>query len=341
MLFLAERACHRFLIDGTRLQHRRLRGEGRPTLKDYLALARPLYWVKNALIFAGAVSAIVLGLGPSSPVALATAFAAISLVASANYVLNGWADAKSDAYHPLKRSRPAVIGKVHLTGVALEYVVLAAAGLMLALTVSPLVLGVLGMMLVMGALYNLQPVRLKDRAYLDVLTESVNDALRLLVGWFAVTSTFLPPVSLVLGFWMSGAFLMTVKRLAEFRMFTDSQTAVGYRRSFGRYTTEKLAVCALIYAMAGTFFLGAFLVRYRYEYLLAMPALWALFGWYLWLGFREDSVAQNPEALWREPVLLGLASLVVVLVLVFSFVNIPAFRQLSSTSLVRVERLRP
>ena len=70
-------------------------------------------------------------------------------------------------------------------------------------------------------------------------------------------------------------------------------------------------VFALVCAMAASFFLGVFLVRYRYEYLLAMPAIWALFGWYLALGFREGSDAQRPEVLWREVPLLVLTALVV------------------------------
>ena len=42
------------------------------------------------------------------------------------------------------------------------------------------------------------PVRTKDRAYLDVLSESVNDPLRLLMGWFAIIPDALPPSSLIL-----------------------------------------------------------------------------------------------------------------------------------------------
>ena len=41
---------------------------------------------------------------------------------------------------------------------------------------------------VMGCLYNFPPVRTKDVPYLDVLTESINNPLRMLLGWYAVTS---------------------------------------------------------------------------------------------------------------------------------------------------------
>ena len=51
----------------------------------------------------------------------------------------------------------------------------------------------------MGILYNVKPVRTKDIPVLDVLSESVNNAIRLLTGWFAVTGVFLSPVSITSG----------------------------------------------------------------------------------------------------------------------------------------------
>ena len=38
-------------------------------------------------------------------------------------------------------------------------------------------------------LYNLPPIRLKDKAFLDVISESINNPLRLWLGWFAVASS--------------------------------------------------------------------------------------------------------------------------------------------------------
>ncbi len=42
----------------------------------------------------------------------------------------------------------------------------------------------------MGVLYNVKPFRTKDIAYLDVLSESINNAIRLLLGWFFVTADY-------------------------------------------------------------------------------------------------------------------------------------------------------
>jgi hypothetical protein len=60
-------------------------------------------------------------------------------------------------------------------------------------------------------------VRTKELPYLDVLSESVNNPLRLFLGWFALVADKLPPLSLALAYWMVGAFFMATKRYAEYR----------------------------------------------------------------------------------------------------------------------------
>ena len=52
-------------------------------------------------------------------------------------------------------------------------------------------------LLFMGLIYNVPPIRSKERPYLDVLSESINNPIRLLLGWFVVTERELPPASLV------------------------------------------------------------------------------------------------------------------------------------------------
>ena len=72
------------------------------------------------------------------------------------------------------------------------------------------------LLLVMGLVYNVEPVRSKDKAYIDVLSESINNPLRLLLGWSAIIDSALPPISVLVSYWMGGAYLMAIKRYAEF-----------------------------------------------------------------------------------------------------------------------------
>lgn len=95
-------------------------------------------------------------------------------------------------------------------------------------------------LLLMGIAYNVPPLRTKDRPYLDVLSESVNNPLRLLMGWFVVIPDQLPPYSLMLAYWMGGDFLMAMRRYSEYRRIGDPARAGAYRRSFRRYTEETL-----------------------------------------------------------------------------------------------------
>jgi decaprenyl-phosphate phosphoribosyltransferase len=307
-------------------------------LRDYVKIARPGHWTKNVFVLPGALAAAWLAqpIVPATIGLVAAAIAATCLAASANYVINEWLDARSDAYHPLKNSRPAVRGSVTPRGVLVEYVALVFGAIAVGLFVSPGVTWTLVALLVMGLAYNVPPVRLKDRVYADVLSESVNNALRLLIGWFAVTSLYWPPISLVVGYWMGGAYLMAVKRLAEYRMIGDPERAALYRSSFAKYTEASLIVSAMLYAMVATFLLGTFLIKYRIEYVLAMPAMWGLFCWYLILGFREGSVAQRPESLFKERGLVLIVIVLVVLILGLTFIDIPAIQGLAGTSLIQI-----
>jgi len=106
--------------------------------------------------------------------------------------------------------------------------------------------------------YNVEPVRTKDRQYLDVLSESVNNPIRFLLGWFAVTGTIIPPGSVLLAYWTSGAFPMGTKRYSEYRRIANPVQAGLYRRSFERYTEASLLLSSFFYALCSAFLIGVF-----------------------------------------------------------------------------------
>ena len=206
-------------------------------LKNYLKIARIDHWVKNGFILPGIVAAILLteqGEFYLPIIKICLGFLATCAIASANYVINEWLDAKFDQFHPTKKNRPVVSGGMKFKFVMLEYFLFAIAGVLLSLCVNRLFLYVELWLLLMGILYNVEPIRTKDIMFLDVLSESINNMIRLLLGWFMITETFLPPVSLLVGYWLAGAFLMGIKRLAEYKMIGDPEMAGKYRKSFNR-----------------------------------------------------------------------------------------------------------
>lgn len=295
-------------------------------LLDYVHMARIDHWFKNIFVFPGVALALVLTDTPfaTALVPIVTALISICLIASANYVINELLDAPYDRHHPLKHDRPAAAGRVNTSIACYWYLLLAALGLALAASINPTYLAFSVVFLVMGAVYNVKPMRTKERAYLDVLSESFNNPLRLLLGWTAVTAIALPPSSSILAYWMGGAFLMAVKRLAEYRFIGDAARAAAYRSSFKVYTEEKLLVSAFFYALCSSFFLGVFLIKYRIEFLLSFPLFSLLFTWYLAIGLKAASPAQNPERLYRERRFVAFVIALCMITVFLFFVDMPA-----------------
>lgn len=295
-------------------------------MKKYIKIARPDHWVKNAFILPGVVIAILL---TDLPITTATVlklilgFFATCFIASANYVINEWLDAEFDKYHPTKKYRPVVSENMKFSLVMLEYAVFIVLGVLCSLPVNRAFLYMEIWLLIMGVLYNVKPVRTKDIPYLDVLSESINNMIRLLLGWFIITSEYQPPSSILIGYWFAGAFLMATKRFAEYRMIGDPTQAGLYRKSFKYYTENSLLISAFFYAMCATFFIGIFMIKYRIEYLVAMPFVFGLFCFYLWISFKPDSAVQKPEKLYREKKLLIYIVALVVILLLLTFVDIP------------------
>jgi 4-hydroxybenzoate polyprenyltransferase len=221
--------------------------------------------------------------------------------------------------------------------VLVEYFLFIVVGLLLSYAVNVLFLITSAVLLIMGFFYNVKPFRTKDIPFIDVLSESINNMLRLLMGWFIITDKTLPPSSVLIGYWMAGAFLMATKRFAEYRMIGDKNMAGLYRRSFKYYTEKSLLASALFYALISTFCLGVFMVKYRIEYIVATPVLFVLFAYYLAMSLDEDSAVQKPEKLYKETKLMLMVGVFLIVFLLCSFVDMGFLRELTSNALIQVE----
>jgi 4-hydroxybenzoate polyprenyltransferase len=252
----------------------------------------------------------------------------LCLAASANYTINESLDSAFDRFHPVKKQRPGALGLLDPRLVALQYAVLIATSLGLAAALGAAFLLATLALLVMGVVYNVPPLRTKDSAYLDVLSESINNPLRLLMGWLVVIPDALPPSSLLLSYWMGGAFLMAMKRFCEYRSIGNPAIAGAYRRSFRTYTEDTLLLSSVFYAVATSFLLGVFLIKYRIEYLLALPGFALLFTWYMAIALQREGAAQAPEKLHRETRFMAFVAALVLALALLSFVDIPVLEVL-------------
>ncbi|HFQ88943.1 MAG TPA: prenyltransferase, partial [Desulfobulbus sp.] len=273
------------------------------TIRPYIQIARFDHWFKNVFMLPGVVVALyarpdLLSLATLGHVLVA--LLATGMVASSNYVLNELLDARFDALHPVKKHRPIPSGLVNKPVAFVQWIVFGLIGLAIALPLGHEFFIVALALWIMGCIYNIPPIRSKDKPYFDVLSESVNNPLRLLLGWYATGITVLPPVSLVLAYWMVGAFFMAVKRFAEYRRINDPAVSAGYRQSFAHYNEERLLTSIIYYAVAFGLFFGIFLIRYRMELILSIPLIAGFIAWYIHLGFLENSPTQYPEHLYRQ-----------------------------------------
>lgn len=308
----------------------------RPTLRGHLAITRMDHWVKNVFVVPGIVVALALGSGPTGVALLwpiLNGIAAICLVASSYYTLNEVLDAPYDRGHPLKCHRPVAAGLVRVPLAYAQWLGLGALGVGLGWAVNmPVGLTLLALWL-MGCAYNIPPIRTKDLPYLDVISESVNNPLRLLVGWFIVDPGQVPPLSLLLSYWFVGAYFMAVKRFAELREFADPERAAAYRKSFSFYTEQRLLTSVMFYGSAAMLFLGAFTMRYRLELLLAYPLLALVMAIYFDIAYQENSAAQAPERLYREPRLMVAVILCTLAIALLCFIHLPWLQRLFTPTL--------
>jgi 4-hydroxybenzoate polyprenyltransferase len=286
--------------------------------------------VKNVFVLPGIVVALSIdpvGVSPAFGLRLLLGLIAICLVTSSNYVINELLDAPSDAAHPIKSQRPVPSGQVHVPIAYVQWIALMVAGVTVSLLISQTFAAVMLVLWIMGCVYNIAPIRAKDVPYLDVLTEAINNPLRMLAGWYMTGTQALPPTSLLISYWMIGCYFMAIKRFAEYREIGNTDRSAAYRKSFAYYTEERLLVAIMFYGAHAMLFFGAFIVRYRLELILAFPLVALVMSTYLSLAFKPDSAVQRPEGLHSEPMLMTAVVLCSVVMVVLLFVDVNLLHQ--------------
>ncbi len=306
-------------------------------LKPYIEIARPDHWFKNIFMLPGIVMAILL---LRLPVDWNLAFNIIigvfatCLIASANYVINEILDAEYDQHHPKKKKRPAASGRIIESLGAFEWFLLAFVGLTISYMIAYSFFTVNILFLIMGLIYNLPPMRIKDIPLFDIIAESINNPIRLSLGWFIVLPTIIPPLSALIAFWMLGAYFMTAKRIAERNHLNDLNLVRNYRKVLAWYTNEKLIMLLVFFSATFSYTFAIFAVRYKFEEIMLIIPVGALFAEYTRLTFLPDSPVQYPEKLYKQKNLFFLCLLSVILFFILLWVNIPFLKDMFAPNLL-------
>lgn len=305
----------------------------------YIRVMRIDHYIKQLFIIPGIVVALFFSnkfFQLSTMISIIIGIISVCLISSANYIINEYFDAEFDKYHPTKKNRPMITQNINSKILFLEYFLLAIMGFFISYRISFFFFITNIILFANGILYNVNPIRTKDIFVLDVISESFNSALRFLLGWFLIIDKFLPPSSIVLGYWLFGAFLMAIKRYSEFLMINNKKRAIMYRKSFKKYSEKSLLISAFLYALLSIFFISIFIIKYKIELLLCIPYLCILVCYYIYISDKPDSFTQKPEKLYKEKKLIMLTILFITMIILLLLVDIPFLDKLLDCRLIRI-----
>lgn len=272
-------------------------------IAPYVKVARLDHWFKNIFMVLGIIVAIAHNnIAVTLPLIWKCSIAILltCFISSANYVINEIWDVEFDRRHPNKKFRSVVTGHVSVRTLVFVDVLLVIVSMGISYIFFnrqfSVVLGIF--FLIGGVFYNIPPVRTKDLPFIDVLGESVNNPLRLLLGWFAVVSSNNLPLVGIISYWSFGAMLVTAKRLAEFRHFGDQLLL--YRPTFKYYSNS---VLILMYFLFGLVTLATFVllgITFNSRLFFVLPLLLIFLIWFSVLTFQKNSIVKEPERIFEK-----------------------------------------
>jgi len=307
-------------------------------VNPYIKLLRMDHWIKNLFMLPGVAIAATFNsvsaskiLNSEMIISVTLAFISLCIASSANYTINEWLDRDLDRLHPHKQHRIASHYSFSAIKVWGQYAVLVVVVLLFFMSQHWSVNFYLASLLIMGILYNVKPIRLKDHHYADVISESINNPIRFAIGWHAVSPSLPVPVSAFFAFWGGGVFLMSLKRYSEMIIVNDQLLLSQYRKSFKNWSPNKLIAFAFSGGLISMTFMGIMLVKYRLEYILVVPPLILMFVEYLKMSLKVDLASIAPEKLMKKSNLQLMVLLVTFCFVVFSFIDLPFLETFVST----------
>ena len=195
-------------------------------------------WYKNIVIFLPLVFSLSL-LNLDSLYLTIAGFVALGLASSALYIRNDVLDIEFDKQHPIKKFRPLASGQISKKNAYIIFVLLLSSSLIIAAFLNWQLVIVLIFLFVNTTVYSQW---LKNFAYVDLLSISLNFVIRVLAGMLLLQVGISP--WLVFGVFLVAFFLGLMKRKSEIIILKDA--AALHRKSLSKYSIKKLNYSLLI-----------------------------------------------------------------------------------------------
>ena len=292
-------------------------------IKPYLVIMRIDHWLKNLLIFPGVILALKYSEVNFEQFAMVLGtFIGVSFAASANYSINEFLDRSYDSHHPRKKSRVAVLGKVTRKWVTVQFIIFYSVALSIFVLIGLPSLFICILFLLNGLCYNLPPIRIKEKKYLDILSESLNSPLRFALGWYSLAPLSTLPSSAFIAFWFTGIFLMSLKRFVELSEFETTAEAKAYRTSLSNYSKDQLFGLAMIGGFSATMLFGIFIMRSYLQFILVLPFIIWIFVEFTVAAVNGKQIIHSPETTMRSPRILMILGIALVTTCIFYILNI-------------------
>lgn len=257
---------------------------------------------------------------------LVISFIAIILLASSNYIMNEITDRKFDIYHNLKKNRTMVKKAIDEHVAWLFYFIVLFLGIGFSLMINKFFFFIALLFSMSAIIYNLKPLRLKNLPIVDVICESFNNPIRFLFGFSLFFNDItIPSLSLLLSYWLAGAFLMNSKRLSEYCYFQNLKITSHlkkYRYVYKFYNFENLNALSIFYATFSLALLSIFIIKHRIEYILVLPIITFTFAWYHFLSLKKFKIMQEIKNLAKSKILILLILLLFIVFLFSTFYEI-------------------
>ncbi|MEM4711042.1 MAG: UbiA prenyltransferase family protein [Candidatus Woesearchaeota archaeon] len=283
---------------------------------EYIKLIRPWQWYKNLVIFLAIffvgeffhlllLEKVLLG------------FIALSLISSANYVMNDIIDKKKDKMHPEKKNRPLVSGKITLIEAWIIFIIIILSGLVLAYKLgTPFFISSLGLFIV-TLLYSLF---LKNEPIVDILLISINFVIRAISGTFII-KVFISPWLILCPFFLA-LFLAAGKRDSDIRFLKNKDTMEKYKKVLKYYNKEIIDGILIISATSIITAYSLYALSKNTLLLITVPVIIYLILRYYFLINSGSEIARHPERVitdWR--MVIAFLIYIILIFIIFYFIE--------------------